>query len=95
MAKKKDFSAATENAMDKFFSEAAVQAPQRTRTGRKTDTHKPFSFWALKSEADDWRIWAKARGMKVDDLGTEAMREYISRHELTPDQKQIYEIMKK
>lgn len=75
-----------------------VNTPEKKETakkGKKTDTHKPFSFWAVKEEADDWRIWAKAKGMKVDDLGALAIREYIKRHKLTDDQKQIYELMKK
>ena len=109
MAKKKDFKSATLNTMDKFFSEAqytpseniskevngSVPEKKETRSGRKTDTHKPFSFWAEKDEADEWRLWAKAKKIKVDDLGTQAIREYIKRHKLTEDQQKLYDLMKK
>ena len=99
MAKKKDLMKATQNTMDKFFTEAKeepAREPEKPRkAGKKTDTHKPFSFWAVKAEADEWRLWAKAKGMKVDDLGAEAIREYIRRHKLSDDQQQIYDLMKK
>lgn len=99
--KKKDLKKASQDTMDKFFSGAQTDIVSEkkvktvTKRGKKTETHKPFSFWAEKSEADDWRIWAKAKGMKVDDLGSQAIREYIKRHGLSEDQKKLYELMKR
>lgn len=53
---------------------------------------KVFSFRAEASEADSWRVWADASGIKVDELGERAIREYIKRHPLKGDQLQIYEL---
>ena len=59
---------------------------------KKTDTHKVFSFRAPIETVDSWRVWADAKGMKVDELGEKALTEYIKRHSLTEDQKKIYEL---
>ena len=54
---------------------------------------KVFSFRADQQEAASWRAYADARGMKMDQLGAEAFREYLEAHPLTSaDQKQIYDI---
>lgn len=53
---------------------------------------KVFSFRAEVDQVDSWRVWADAKGMKVDELGEKALTEYIRRHGLTADQKQIYEL---
>lgn len=97
MAKKKDFKASAQTVMDGYFSqkeEEPVKAEPKI-TGKKKDTHKPFSFWAIKKDADEWRLWAKAKGMKVDDLGNAAMKEYIENHPLSEDQNFVYEVLKK
>lgn len=59
---------------------------------KKTDTHKVFSFRAPRETVDSWRVWAEAKGLKVDELGTLALTEYIKKHSLTADQRQIYEL---
>ena len=59
---------------------------------KKTDTHKVFSFRAPIETVDSWRVWADAKGMKVDELGEKALTEYIKKHSLTEDQRQIYEL---
>lgn len=81
-----------QNTVDKFFSD-----PEPVQTGKtkKTDTHKTFSFWAPKEDADSWRTYAKARGVTMDDMGTEAFTEYMKNHPLTDEQKQLYELLKK
>ena len=101
---KKNFSEAVN--LDMFFSEAEQQEDEvkqqedpvaipakKGKTGKKTDTHKPFSFWAIKEDADNWRIWAKAKNIKVDDMGAEAMKEYILNHPLSENQQQLYDLM--
>ena len=100
---KKNFSEAVN--LDMFFSEAEQQEDEvkqqedpvaipakKGKTGKKTDTHKPFPFWAIKEDADNWRLWAKAKNIKVDDMGSEAMKEYIRNHPLTPDQETIFRL---
>ena len=93
--------------MDKFFSEASesvTESPKKT-TKRNTQAEpekvtespqkaqkKVFSFRAEVDQVDSWRVWADAKGLKVDELGTLALTEYIKRHSLTEDQRQIYEL---
>lgn len=82
----------------------AQEAPQKVRKTKTQDQDqkgseepqklkkKVFSFRAEVSEADSWRVWADASGIKVDELGERAIREYIKRHPLKGDQLQIYEL---
>lgn len=89
--------------LDKFFSEASETPAKSQRmddtSSSKKIAQKPnkavkkvFSFRAEAETADNWRLWADAKGMKVDELGTKALTEYIKRHPLTADQNQIYEL---
>ena len=83
---------------------ATQEAPQKVRKTKTQDQDqkgseepqklkkKVFSFRAEVSEADSWRVWADASGIKVDELGERAIREYIKRHPLKGDQLQIYEL---
>lgn len=70
--------------------------PEKTaqRADRKPEKKKKkvFSFRAEADQVDSWRVWADAKGMKVDELGEKALREYIERHPLTKDQKTVYEL---
>lgn len=73
------------------------EEPQKAQEGKKQrviDTHKVFSFRAPIETVDSWRLWADAKGLKVDDLGEKALEEYIRRHPLNEDQKTIYELKK-
>lgn len=93
--------------MDKFFSGASESptettkkpARRNTKTAKEVPTEKPqkaqkkvFSFRAEVEAVDSWRVWADAKGLKVDELGTLALTEYIKKHSLTEDQRQIYEL---
>ena len=93
--------------MDKFFSGASEKASEPTKKstrGRakgqpeevseepKKTQKKVFSFRAEVDQVDSWRVWADAKGMKVDELGEKAITEYIKKHSLTEDQRQIYEL---
>lgn len=91
---KKNFSEAVN--LDMFFSQAEQQAQKEdpvTIPAKKNKIEKKvFSFRVPASDADQWRLWANAAGMKVDELGEAAMREYIKRHPLTPDQETIFRL---
>ena len=99
-----DFKKAADEGLDKFFSdlpkgedlfEPEVKEPVKTEPEKeKKPVKKVFSFRTLAEDADDWRLWADAKGMKVDDLGTAALKEYIKKHKLTDEQRQIYELKK-
>ena len=93
--------------MDKFFTgatESPTESPKRsTKRNTKTVKEEPkeepqkaqkkvFSFRAEVDQVDSWRVYADAKGMKVDELGTLALTEYIKKHSLTEDQKKIYEL---
>ena len=97
------------SSLDKLFSGASesVAEPTKKTTKRaepaepKKVTESPqkaqkkvFSFRAEVDQVDSWRLWADAKGLKVDELGTLAMTEYIKKHSLTEDQKKIYELKK-
>lgn len=84
--------------------ESSLESPQNgtgrnTRASAKKPTESPqktqkkvFSFRAPADLADSWRVWADAKGLKVDELGERAITEYIRRHKLTEDQQQIYNL---
>lgn len=102
---KKDLKKAAQDGLDKFFTEASespaenqrendTKAPKKIAEKSNKAVKKVFSFRAEAETADDWRLWADAKGMKVDELGTKALTEYIKRHPLTDDQKQIFELKK-
>lgn len=79
----------------KTATEKGSEKPQKAQEGKKQrviDTHKVFSFRAPIETVDSWRVWAEAKGIKKDELGTLAINEYIKRHSLTEDQRQIYEL---
>ena len=91
------------SSLDKLFSgasESPVESPKKTSQRTvKAEPEKPqkaqkkvFSFRAEVDQADSWRVWADAKGLKVDELGTLAITEYIKRHGLTEDQKKIYDL---
>ena len=92
--------------MDKFFSGASETTEKATETTKRNTKAEPekaseepkktqkkvFSFRAEVDQVDSWRVWADAKGIKVDELGEKAITEYIKRHSLTEDQRQIYEL---
>ena len=66
--------------------------PEKASEEPKKTQKKVFSFRAEVDQVDSWRVWADAKGLKVDELGTLALTEYIKKHSLTEDQRQIYEL---
>ena len=59
--------------------------------GKNGDDVKVFSFRSWVDEVESWRLYAQVKGMKVDDLGAAAMREYIKRHPVTDEERQYQE----
>lgn len=107
MAIKKDKMKQSVSELDKLFSEASESSSGvfeeitkgNTKEAKKKPSEKPqkaqkkvFSFRAEVEAVDSWRVWADAKGLKVDELGEKAITEYIKRHSLTEDQRQIYEL---
>jgi len=107
MAIKKDKMKQSVSELDKLFSGASESSSGvfeeitkgNTKEAKKKPSEKPqkaqkkvFSFRAEVEAVDSWRVWADAKGLKVDELGEKAITEYIKRHSLTEDQRQIYEL---
>lgn len=92
------FSGAPESPQDAPEKEArkttggAKKTAQRAPEGPTKTKKKVFSFRAEEEKVNGWRVWADARGIKVDELGEKALQEYIKRHPLSEDQQKIYEL---
>lgn len=89
------FSGASESPTEtvKKVTKGSVKAePEKTTQSPQKARKKVFSFRAEVDQVDSWRIWADAKGLKVDELGTLALTEYIKKHKLTEDQQKIYEL---
>lgn len=54
-----------------------------------------FSFQTAEKQADNWRIWAEAKGLSVDEMGTLALNEFMENHPLTHDQTRLYMLLMK
>lgn len=88
---KKGLSDAASSATDMLFSDVSGADAGRTVTAKKSGEKKGFSFRGPAEEVPRWRLYADAAGMKVDDLGTVAMEEYIRNHPLSEEQQQIFD----
>ena len=75
----------TDKSNTKTVKEELTESPQKAQK-------KVFSFRADVDQINSWRVWADAKGLKVEELGTLAINEYIKKHPLTADQKKIYEL---
>lgn len=94
MAGKKNLNSAGVGVFDKIFSDN-VKSSSDTSIPTVDSTHsskKVFSFRGPVTEVEKWRIYADAKGIKVDELGTEAITEYIKKHPLDEDEQQVYNI---
>lgn len=65
------------------FENGAYTRPQR----------QAFSFRADKQKIEHWKLYAEAVGTNdIGELWTAAIEEYIQNHELTADQKIVYNL---
>ena len=60
----------------------------------KKDTHKSYSFWANKEQIEVWRCYQESKKelKKAEDLGLNAIKEYIKNHPLEKDEQTMYEL---
>lgn len=49
-----------------------------------------FSFRAQKESIEKWKAYATATGLTMENIGSAAMKEYLSRHKLEGAEKDIY-----
>ncbi len=59
--------------------------------GKKITNTKVMSFRSWSDEVNCWRLYAKVKDVTVDSLCSDAIREYISSHPLTQEEKAIYD----
>ena len=91
MATKKDLTSAAA-ATAKFFSDADDnQKRKRSEKEDKDNVKKVFSFRASATDVASWRLYATAARIKVDDLGSRALAEYIDRHPLDDVQQAFFD----
>lgn len=69
----------------------------KSSTGKKgaekaaKEEMKVFSFRGAVQDVDQWRLYASIRGVKVDEFGAAAMKEYIKRHPLSAEEKALFD----
>lgn len=84
---KKDLDRAAQKATVGFFSGNAEPAKIEDKKSEK----KVFSFRGDKEDVKAWRLYATVTGLKVDDLGSIAMQEYIASHPLKGAEKALFD----
>ncbi len=99
MASKKNLSQAATNVTSKFFGDEnpapRPPRPAKPPVTKKTKKKLVFSFRGNEDDVQDWRLYAKVSGMKVDDLGSAAMSEYLKNHPLDGTAKAFFDAKKK
>lgn len=76
MTTKKEKLITAASATEKFFSNSTI--PHQKKSPKKV-----FSFRADAEDVSKWRAFAKIKGLSVDDLGAQAMADYIESHPLS------------
>ena len=67
-----------------------LKSLERERKKKTAEPVKVFSFRGLACDVDQWRLYASIRGVKVDEIGSAAMQEYIKRHPLSAEEKALF-----
>lgn len=106
MANKEALKNASANALDKFFSQGAVPSenPKKNAEAENIPSAKEkapkienkafkevFSFRAEGEQVVQFRSYCEAKyGMKIDEICTQAMLEYINNHPLEKFEQEMY-----
>lgn len=97
MANKNSLSKAAASTGSKFFSGSengkAVKDVSSVKKQLKEEKvpKQVFSFRGDKNDVKAWRLYANITGIKVDDLGSLAMKEYIKNHPLEDIEKALFD----
>lgn len=79
-------------------TEQAVKNTNVEEKAKERANTKPqkqvFSFRASKEHISDWKAYATAAGLTMENMGTVAMNEYLTRHKLDGSEKAIYDALK-
>ena len=84
------------------LAQTAQEGRQEDRTGKSStgkkgaekaakEEMKVFSFRGAVQDVEQWRLYASIRGVKVDEFGAAAMKEYIKRHPLSAEEKALFD----
>lgn len=89
-SKKSELKNSGMDVMDKFFT---ASSSDNDNTVKKSNNQKKksFSFRADSYEADCWRAYAFAKGIKMDDFGAIVFNDYIKAHNLSDLEQVIYD----
>lgn len=94
MANKKDLNKGAAAATAKLFSAPAPTTKKEPSSPTKKENVKAakqvFSFRGDKDAVKAWRLYASISGIKVDDLGSLALQEYIATHPLKGLEKDLF-----
>ena len=95
MANKNSLSKAAASTGSKFFSgvdtEKIVKDISSVKSPLKEEKVSIFSFRGNKNDVKAWRLYANITGIKVDDLGSFAMKEYLENHPLEDIEKALFD----
>lgn len=106
MATKQEMSQASNQALGRIFSQGAepsqndaksssmgISTPktQKPQNGANKTVKKVFSFRGNADDVIKWRLYADARsGMTMDEIGREALNEYMNNHPLSKIEKDVF-----
>lgn len=88
MSNKRSLQEAAKNNTGKLFS-GSTDAIKETK--KKSTAKKGFSFRGPEDDVKAWRTYAAITGKKVDDLGTQAMNEFIKKHKLSEAEQLVFD----
>lgn len=97
MANKNSLSKAAASTGSKFFSGSesgkVIKDVSSVKTQLKEEKvpKQVFSFRGDKNDVKAWRLYANITGIKVDDLGSFAMKEYLENHPLEDIEKALFD----
>lgn len=57
---------------------------------KKSNKKQVFSFRAAINDICIWKAYVTARGMKMEDIATDAMKEYLKKHKLSETEQIIF-----
>lgn len=97
---KNKFRKATEENLKPYHEEpepAPVLKAEQKSNGKKLtkrDTHKVYSFWANKEQIEIWKCYQEASNTleKAEDLGLNAITEYMKNHPLKAEELEMYKL---
>lgn len=94
---KEKFRQATAENLKSYAEEPESVTFEKKPAGKKLtkrDTHKVYSFWANKEQIEVWKCYQEASNAleKAEDLGLQAITEYIQNHPLQAEEKEMYNL---